>query len=64
MSYKMEAVRRAGALDVMLEDYEQEPWPVHIVHAERKPVPLKLRAFLNRVTLRLKARLTPPLNSS
>jgi DNA-binding transcriptional LysR family regulator len=57
MSYKMEAARRAGQLVVMLEDYEQEPWPVHIVYAERKPVPLKLRAFLNWMTPRLKARL-------
>jgi len=31
---------------------------VHIVYAERKPVPLKLRAFLNWATPRLKARLT------
>ena len=57
MSYKMEAARRAGELVLMLEEYEQEPWPVHIVYAERKPVPLKLRAFLNWVTPRLKARL-------
>ena len=57
MSYKMEAARRAGQLVLMLEEYEQEPWPVHIVYAERKPVPLKLRAFLNWVTPRLKARL-------
>lgn len=57
MSYKMEAARRAGQLVLMLEEYEQEPWPVHIVYAERKPVPLKLRAFLNWTTPRLKARL-------
>ena len=57
MSYKMEAARRTGTLVVMLEDFEQEPWPVHIVYAERKPVPLKLRAFLNWMTPRLKARL-------
>ena len=57
MSYKMEAARRAGQLVLMLEEFEQEPWPVHIVYAERKPVPLKLRAFLNWVTPRLKARL-------
>jgi hypothetical protein len=30
---------------------------MHIVYTERKPVPLKLRAFLNWVTPRLKARL-------
>jgi DNA-binding transcriptional LysR family regulator len=57
MSYKMEAARRAGTLVVMLEDFELEPLPLHIVYAERKPVPLKLRAFLNWVTPRLKARL-------
>jgi DNA-binding transcriptional LysR family regulator len=58
MSYKMEAARRAGTLVLMLEEFEQEPWPVHIVYAERKPIPLKLRAFLKWVTPRLKARLT------
>ncbi|WP_456620324.1 MULTISPECIES: LysR family transcriptional regulator [unclassified Bradyrhizobium] len=57
MSYKMETARRAGKLVLMLEKFEQEPWPVHIVYAERKPVPLKLRAFLSWVTPRLKARL-------
>ena len=57
MSYKMEAARRAGQLVLMLEEFEQEPWPVHSVYAERKPVPLKLRAFLNWMTPRLKARL-------
>jgi DNA-binding transcriptional LysR family regulator len=57
MSYKMEAARRAGTLVVMLEAFEQAPWPVHIVYAERKPMPMKIRAFLNWVTPRLKARL-------
>ena len=57
MSYKMEAARRAGTLVVMMEAFELEPWPVHIFYAERKPMPLKLRAFLSWVTPRLKARL-------
>ncbi len=57
MSYKMEAARRAGTLAVLMDDLEQEPLPVHIVYARRKLVPLKLRAFLNWVTPRLKARL-------
>ena len=61
MSYKMEAARRAGALEIMLEAFEQEPKPVHIVYTERKPMPLKLRAFLNWMTPRLKARLTAPV---
>jgi DNA-binding transcriptional LysR family regulator len=58
MSYKMEAARRAGALVPMLENFELPPLPMHIIYAERKPMPLKLRAFLDWVTPRLKARLT------
>ncbi len=60
MSYKMDAARRAGALELVLEGYEPEPLPVHIVYSPRKPVPLKLRAFLNWMTPRLKARLAFP----
>jgi DNA-binding transcriptional LysR family regulator len=60
MSYKMEAARRSGELVVLLEDFELEPLPVHLVYPERKPMPLKLRAFLNWVTPRLKARLSMP----
>jgi DNA-binding transcriptional LysR family regulator len=59
MSYKMEAARRAGSLEIVLAPFEQEPLPVHIVYAPRTLVPLKLRTFLNWVTPRLKARLTP-----
>ena len=55
MSYKMDAAKRAGTLAVVLDEFEPEPLPAHIVYAERKPVPLKLRAFLNWMTPRLKA---------
>jgi DNA-binding transcriptional LysR family regulator len=57
MSYKMDAAKRAGTLQLVLEAFEPEPLPIHIVHSPRKPVPLKLRAFLDWVTPRLKARL-------
>ena len=59
MSYKMEAARRTGALVIVLEEFEREPLPVHIVYTERKPMPLKLRVFLDWFTPRLKARLAP-----
>jgi len=59
MSYKMEAAKRAGALEIVLDPFEQEPLPVNIVYGPRTLVPLKLRTFLNWVTPRLKARLTP-----
>ncbi|MFZ5783725.1 MAG: LysR family transcriptional regulator [Pseudomonadota bacterium] len=57
MSYKVDGARRAGKLAVVLEEFEPEPLPVHILYAPRKPGPLKLRAFLNWMTPRLKARL-------
>jgi DNA-binding transcriptional LysR family regulator len=57
MSYKMDAAKRAGTLQLVLEAFEPEPLPVHIVYSPRKPVPLKLRAFLDWITPRLKARL-------
>jgi DNA-binding transcriptional LysR family regulator len=59
MSYKMEAARRAGKLSIVLDRFEAEPLPVHVVYAQRKLVPLKLRAFLSWVIPRLKARLAP-----
>jgi DNA-binding transcriptional LysR family regulator len=59
MSYKMEAARHSGALALVLEDFEKAPLPVHILYAERKPMPLKLRVFLDWLTPRLKARLAP-----
>jgi DNA-binding transcriptional LysR family regulator len=58
MSYKMDAAKRDGKLAIVLEEFEPEPLPVHIIYAPRKPVPLKLRAFLNWMTPRLKGRLT------
>jgi DNA-binding transcriptional LysR family regulator len=64
MGYKMESAIRSGKLALVLEKFELEPLPVHIVYPERKPMPLKLRAFLNWVTPRLRARLAGPTNGS
>jgi DNA-binding transcriptional LysR family regulator len=58
MSYKMEAGKRSGTLEIILEEFELEPLPVHIVYSDRSPMPLKLRVFLNWVIPRLKARLS------
>jgi DNA-binding transcriptional LysR family regulator len=58
MSYKMDAAKREGKLTIVLEELEPEPLPVHIIYTPRKPVPLKLRAFVNWMTSRLKTRLT------
>lgn len=58
MSYKMDSAKLAGKLAIVLEEFEPEPLPVHIIFTPRKPVPIKLRAFLNWMTPRLKERLT------
>jgi DNA-binding transcriptional LysR family regulator len=57
MSYKMDAEMRAGRLAIVLEEFEPKPLPVHILYAPHKPMPLKLRTFLNWMTPRLKDRL-------
>jgi len=56
LSYMIEDVRRAGALEIVLEAFEPAPWPVNVVHAGQEPLPLNLRAFLDWAAPRLRAR--------
>ncbi len=46
-----------GALRVVLQEFEPPPAPVHLVHDGQRLPPLKLRAFLDFATPRLKAQL-------
>jgi DNA-binding transcriptional LysR family regulator len=57
LSYMVEAARRAGKLEIVLEGFEPAPWPVNLVYLEKGLLPLKLRAFLDWAIPRLKARL-------
>ncbi len=43
-----------GTLRTVLEDYEPEPQPVHLVHASRGQMPLKMRCFLDFAAPRLR----------
>jgi DNA-binding transcriptional LysR family regulator len=61
MSYRMENASRAGALEIVLEAFEPTPLPVNIVYPEQRLLPLKVRAFLDWATPRLKVRLTQQL---
>jgi DNA-binding transcriptional LysR family regulator len=54
MSYKMDAAMCERKLEIVLEEFEPTPLPVHILYPPRKPMPLKLRTFLNWMTPRLK----------
>lgn len=48
-----QAVRR-GQLNIILEQYEPRPAPVHLVHASRGQMPLKMRRFLDFAAPRLR----------
>lgn len=57
LSYQMADAVRAGALKIVLEDFEPAPWPISLVHSGQGILPLKLRAFLDFAGPRLRARL-------
>lgn len=56
LSYQVADAVREQALRVVLEAFESAPLPVSLVHTGQAPLPLKLRAFLDFVTPRLRAR--------
>nr|WP_250152343.1 LysR substrate-binding domain-containing protein [Ancylobacter radicis] len=57
LSYQITGARRAGLLELVLEDYELPPWPVSLVYAGQQLLPRKLRAFLDYAAPRLRERL-------
>jgi DNA-binding transcriptional LysR family regulator len=57
LSYQAADALRAGTLALALQKFEPPPWPVSLVHAGGRLLPLKLRAFLDFAAPRLKARL-------
>jgi DNA-binding transcriptional LysR family regulator len=57
LSYQVADAVRAGTLTCALRDYEPAGMPVSLVHAGQGLIPLKLRAFVDFMAPRLKARL-------
>jgi len=57
LSYQVDSAVGAGALRLILRQFEPEPLPVHLVYAAQPLLPLKLRAFLDFAAPRLKAAL-------
>jgi DNA-binding transcriptional LysR family regulator len=57
LSYQTAEAVRAGALKILLKDFEPPPQPINLLHAGGRRVPLKLRAFLDFAAPRLRARL-------
>lgn len=57
LSYQAAAPVAAGALRTVLDEYRPAPMPIHLVYSAASFLPVKLRAFLDFATPRLKARL-------
>jgi DNA-binding transcriptional LysR family regulator len=57
LHYQCADALRDGSLQIILSDFELEPLPVHLVHAERGALPLKMRVFLDFAAQRLRQRL-------
>ncbi len=61
LSYQVARALADRMLTLVLEDFEPPPRPVNLLHAGGRKVPLKLRAFLDFATPRLRARLSGSL---
>jgi DNA-binding transcriptional LysR family regulator len=59
LSYQAASALRDGALVLALEAFEPPPLPVNLVHVGQRLLPLKLRAFLDFATPRLRVVLAP-----
>jgi DNA-binding transcriptional LysR family regulator len=58
MSYQIADFVREGLLQLVLEPFEPEARPVHLVYDKQNRLPLKLRAFVDHVVPRLRERVT------
>ncbi len=54
LSYQVTRAVAAGKLRLVLENYEPDPIPVHLVHAGQAILPLKLRRFMEFAAYRLR----------
>jgi DNA-binding transcriptional LysR family regulator len=54
LSYQVKSEVERGALALILEDYEESPWPIHVVHREDKLGSLKVRAFIDGIANHLR----------
>jgi DNA-binding transcriptional LysR family regulator len=55
LSYMVAAHVRAGRLALILEDYEAEPLPIHVLYREGRRAPARVRAFVDFLVPRLRA---------
>lgn len=55
LSYQIGPDVQNGSLQIVLEDFEEEPLPVHVVHPEGRNASAKVRAFVDFTVERLRA---------
>lgn len=55
LSYQVASAIRDGRLEVLLEDFEPEPLPIHVVHAEGRGASAKVRSFVDHAVEALRA---------
>ena len=61
LSYQVARPVSEGKLSLILQDFEPEPTPVHIVHGRQALLPLKLRLFVDFAASRLRKSLDDDL---
>ncbi|MFA9217861.1 MAG: LysR family transcriptional regulator [Sphingomonadaceae bacterium] len=55
LSYQVAGELSSGRLQVILADYEEAPWPVHVLHRESKFGASKVRHFIDLLVAHLRA---------
>jgi DNA-binding transcriptional LysR family regulator len=60
LSYQIAPQLAEGKLKIILAEYEEAPWPVHVLHRESKYGSSKVRNFIDMLVERLRA--NPSLN--
>lgn len=55
LHYQIGPALAAGKLRIVLEDCEESPLPVHVLHPEGRHAPAKVRAFVDMAVARLRA---------
>ncbi|OSQ42712.1 LysR family transcriptional regulator [Thalassospira sp. MCCC 1A01428] len=55
LSYQISPALASGQLETVLEQYDENPVPIHLVHPEGRRASAKVRAFIDFATKRLRA---------
>ncbi|GLO12913.1 LysR family transcriptional regulator [Pseudomonas putida] len=55
LSYQVADELASGQLQVILAEYEEAPWPIHVLHRESKYGSAKVRAFIDMLAQALRA---------